>query len=159
MKKHVWRPLYVVLGLVALILLVREVVVPRDFGIGARGYMYGWHRAGNAQDWRQFPVSYRFRNSKEDCGQCHAEKVQKLASSPHAIIKCENCHGPARNHPENPEKLTIDRSRGLCLRCHAELPYPGSGRSRIVGIDPATHNPGEACADCHNPHHPNLEDM
>lgn len=159
MKSHVWRPFWVVVGIVAIILLVRYFVVPSDFGIGARGYMYGWHRAGDVQDWKDFPVSYRFKDSQADCGQCHEEKVKALASSPHVIIKCENCHGPALSHPDKPEKLAINRSRALCERCHVALPYPTSDRSKIIGIDPATHNAGVACVECHNPHHPNLEDM
>jgi hypothetical protein len=45
MKNHVLRPLFVVIGIVVLILLARIVYVPKDFSIGPRGYMYGWHRA------------------------------------------------------------------------------------------------------------------
>jgi hypothetical protein len=36
---------------------------------------------------------------------------------------------------------------------------PSSQRNDLPGIDPAVHNAGIECADCHNPHHPNLEDM
>jgi hypothetical protein len=60
-------------------------------------------------------------------------------------------------HPDNPPKLTIDKSREQCLRCHAYLPYPTSGRAVIRGIDPDNHNPGIECISCHNPHNPNLE--
>ena len=30
------------------------------------------------------------------------------------------CHGYARNHPTDPAKLTIDRTRALCLKCHTD---------------------------------------
>ena len=56
------------------------------------------------------------------------------------------------DHPKNPKKLQIDRSRGLCLRCHAYLPYPTSGRAKIKGIDPDKHNANIECVQCHDPH-------
>lgn len=158
MKKHVWRPLYVVIGIVVLILLFRMFYVPSDFGIQERGYTFGFHRLGNEQDWKNFPAKYK-SNGREYCKECHEDKYTSIMASPHKIIQCENCHGPALNHPENPGKLTIDRSRALCIRCHSELYMPSSGRNDIPGIDPQTHNSGMECSECHNPHKPNLEDM
>ena len=156
MKSHVWRPLYVVLGLVVVILLARLFIVPDDFGIQDRGYMYGFHRLGNEQEWKDFPAKYQ---STAYCNECHDDKVATLEASPHGMIPCENCHGAAFDHPENPEKLPIDRSRDLCIRCHAQLYTPSSGRSDIPGIDPIQHNEGMECSECHNPHNPNLEEM
>ena len=157
MKSHVWRPLFVVLGLVALILLARLFYVPKDFGVHDQGYMYGFHRLGNEQDWKKMTVNYKF--DTEYCKGCHEDKVKMISESPHVIIPCEDCHGPAGEHPDNPPKLPKDRRREQCLRCHAFLPYPTSGRAVIRGIDPEKHNAGIECVDCHNPHHPNLEGM
>ncbi len=156
MKKHVWRPLYVVLAIVAGILLFRLAYVPDDFGVQERGYTFGFHRLSNEQEWRNFPAKYR---DSGYCNQCHEDKVSRLEQSPHQMIPCENCHGAAFDHPDKPEKLAIDRSRGQCLRCHARLYMPSSGRSNIPGIDPEQHNAGTECVDCHNPHNPNLEEM
>ena len=151
MKNHVLRPLFVVIGLVVLTLVIRTLYVPRDFGVWERGYMYGWHRKGNEEDWKNFKVKYQ---GKEYCKDCHGDKLASINKTPHRIIQCENCHGPAIDHPSDPPKLTIDKSRALCLRCHYPLPYPTSGRSKIRGIDPAVHNPDVDCATCHNPHNP-----
>lgn len=145
-----------VIAIVVLILIVRAFYVPKDFGAHARGYTYGFHRLGNEQDWKDFPAKYK---NTSYCNECHEEKVNSLAKSKHGVIPCEDCHGPALNHPEDPEKLPVDRSRDLCIRCHAQLVMISSGRSAIPGIDPATHNPDTACSECHNPHDPNLEDM
>ena len=93
------------------------------------------------------------------CKDCHSEKYDSIRKSPHGIIPCEDCHGPGAGHPDNLSKLPIDRRRQLCLRCHARLPYPTSGRNAIPGIDPAGHNPGTECALCHNPHNPSLAEM
>lgn len=146
---HVLRPLYVVLGVVAIILAARPLMVPRDFGIYERGYMFSWYRKGNEEDWKNFKVKYQ---GKDYCQDCHGEQFQALRKSPHTIVECENCHGPALDHPSDPQKLLIDRGRELCLRCHAALPYPTSKRAEIKGIDPDAHNPGLECSGCHDPH-------
>jgi predicted CXXCH cytochrome family protein len=156
MKNHVFRPLFVAIALVVLILTARQLMVPSDFGVHGDSFTYNYYRAGSVSDWKSFPVSYKGRVY---CEECHDENVASIASSKHANIQCENCHGPAINHPDAPETLTIDRSRELCLRCHASLSYPGSLRGEIAGIDPGKHNPGEVCVQCHKPHNPNLEDM
>ena len=153
MKNHVIRPLIVLVGLVAIVLIARQFVVPEDFGVGERGYMYGWHRKANEQDWKEMAVQYK---SREYCRDCHSDKYSSIRKTPHAIIQCENCHGPAGDHPMDPPKLDIDKSRGQCLRCHTYLPYPTSGRMNIRGIDPDTHNPDIECVMCHNPHKPNV---
>ncbi len=145
-----------VIGIVAVILLARTVLVPDDFGVQDRGYMYGFHRLGNEAEWKAQEVKYQ---TSEYCGGCHTDKAESIGMSPHAIIPCEDCHGPALGHPEDPPKLAIDRSREQCLRCHAYLPYPTSGRAVIRGINDEEHNPGMECPDCHNPHNPSLEDM
>jgi hypothetical protein len=154
MKNHVLRPLFVIIGIVVLILLARLMYVPKDFGIGTRGYMYGWHRAANEEEWKAFKVKYLGR---EYCKDCHSDKYASIMKTPHRIIECENCHGPANDttgdHPsEQRLKLIIDKTPEQCLRCHFPLPYPTSGRSKIRSIDPEKHNPDSECTSCHNPH-------
>lgn len=146
---HVLRPLYVILALVAVILIVRSLLVPKDFGIQERGYMYGWYRLGNEKEWKAFKVKFRGWNY---CQDCHTKQVHQVGASRHSIIECENCHGPAQDHPAEPPKLLLDRGRELCLRCHTFLPYPSSQRSEIKGINPEAHNPGGKCVACHDPH-------
>jgi predicted CXXCH cytochrome family protein len=150
---HTFRPVWLVIGVVVLILIARQIFVPPDFGIGERGFMYGYHRMSNEEDWKAVEVKYK---TKEYCQDCHYEKYEDNMGSRHKIIQCENCHGPARDHPENPLKLVVDRSRKLCLRCHTFLPYPTSQRSQLPGIIPEEHNPDVECSMCHNPHKPDL---
>jgi hypothetical protein len=156
MKNHVFRPLFAVIGIIVLVLAARMLYVPKDFGVHERGYMYGWYRKANIEDWKKVQVKYQ---GAEYCKDCHDKNYGVIKKSPHRNIQCENCHGPAIDHPNEPPKLTIDRSRQQCLRCHYPLPYPSSGRSEIKGIDPDKHNPDIECSLCHNPHHPNLEGM
>jgi predicted CXXCH cytochrome family protein len=155
LKSHVLRPLWVLaLAPLTIVLIVRYFYVPDDFGVGERGFTYGYHRMGNEDDWKNFEVKFKTR---EYCKDCHPDKIEANQSSKHMIIECENCHGPAFNHPEDPLKLTVDRSRNLCLRCHSPLQYPSSGRENLKGIDPKEHNIDMECADCHNPHKPDME--
>ncbi len=156
MKKHVWRPVIVVaVGLIGLF-LIRAWYVPSDFGIHGRNFTYGYHRLGDIKDWASLKVKYQGRKY---CQDCHEDKVKSILASPHKLIQCENCHGPAAGHPDNDVKMQILTSRALCLRCHADLPYPQSNRSKLPAVDPDKHNPGENCIDCHNPHNPDLENM
>jgi predicted CXXCH cytochrome family protein len=90
---------------------------------------------------------------------CHSEQYEMIKESKHAKIQCENCHGPAIEHPANPEKLTIDTKRELCLRCHAKLPYRpevyselSTGPIPLKMQDPDEHNPGTECITCHDVH-------
>ncbi len=160
MKRHVWRPLFVVIALVVLILVARSFYVPDDFGVQERGYTFGFHRLSNEQEWKDYPAKYQNDDKANAyCSGCHAEMTELLSASQHGMIPCENCHGAAFGHPENPEKLAIDRSRELCLRCHSQLYMPSSGRHDIPGIDPSEHNDGMGCSECHNPHKPSLEEM
>jgi len=150
-KSHVWRPLYVALGIIALLLVLRVFLVPNDFGVSEQGYMYGWHRTSNEAEWKKVTVKYK---GSEACKECHEKNYNDITSSPHADIGCENCHGPLLNHPEDPEKLSIDRNRELCLRCHLKLSYKTSDRGNLKGINPETHNAGSKCVQCHAPHNP-----
>lgn len=156
MKNHVFRPLFVVIVVVILFLIARQAVVPADFGVNGKNYTYGFHRKGSIDDWKAVKVKYM---GKEYCRECHEEKVVENLTSPHKTIQCENCHGPAVGHPEKIEQLSNTFDRLLCLRCHAHLPYPQSNRADMPFVDPDEHNPDQICYECHNPHHPNLEEL
>lgn len=156
MSSHVWRPLLVFLAVVVLLLVVRQFYVPDDFGVHEPSYAYGWYREKSIGDWKWATVKYQGR---ESCTPCHEKQVDTISGMPHASIQCENCHGPATDHPTDPQTLPTDRSRELCLRCHTKLEYPSSARGGLRGIDPAEHYPDEACADCHDPHRPVLTDL
>jgi hypothetical protein len=155
MKSHVLRPLWVFLAVIALTLFARPFIVPSDFGVGDRGFMYSYHRLSNDDEWKAIKVKYL---SKEYCKECHEDQYESNMASKHNIIQCENCHGAAIDHPEDPEMLVIDTSRKLCIRCHSYLPYPDNPRGDINGIDPEEHNVDEECVMCHDPHEPDIEE-
>ena len=155
MKKHVFHPLWVTIGLVALLLVSRIIFVPDDFGTHGRDFTYGYHRLANVEEWQAFPVKYR---GEAACVECHEANVQANNSSSHANIHCGNCHGPGAGHPDDIEALPIDDSRELCLRCHQQFDYPHSARSSIPTIDGGKHKRRRACSKCHDPHQPGEDD-
>ena len=151
MKNHVWRPLLVMMIIVGIVMIARSVLIPADFGVWERGYMYGLHRKSNEAEWRAVKVRYK---TTAHCRECHQDKYKDILGSPHRNIGCENCHGAAPDHPKDPIGYTINRNRSLCIRCHAELPYPDTVRGNIIGINPEKHYPQAECVMCHIPHNP-----
>ena len=155
MKWHVFRPVGLVIAVVATILVSRIFLVPEDFGVHGDSFTYNFHRLSNVQEWKDFPVKYQ---GIDYCSKCHRRHARMLGrSTAHSEIICENCHGPGAGHPDEIESLPINTSRDHCLRCHALLDYPNNGRAAVPGIDDATHMKGKACVQCHNPHHPREE--
>ena len=146
---HVFRPLYIVLALVGLILIARTMVVPKDFGVHESGYMYGWYRKTNEGEWKDFKPNISGKNI--------AWIVMPSGSNRFVLpgiisSSVKTAMDRVVEHPSDPPKLNLDRTRDLCLRCHTFLAYPTSKRSEIKGIDPGQHNPGGECAGCHEPH-------
>ena len=152
MKRHVLHPLWVAIGLVGLIFLGRFLFVPDDFGVHGDSFAYTYHRFGNIQEWKDFPVKYQGRDS---CVECHKDRVRANRRGPHKRIECENCHGPAAGHPDQIEFLPLNRERAMCLRCHADLDYPATtARSEMPLIVDRRHKRRRECVECHNPHDP-----
>ena len=138
------------------ILTLRYFMVPEDFGVHGRNFTYGYHRLSSIDEWKAFTVKYQ---GKEFCAECHDDKTDEISLSKHLNIQCENCHGPFLEHEDDPEKMDVDRSRELCLRCHAKLDYPNTNRGALKGVDPASHNPEAVCSECHNPHKTDMEGL
>ena len=135
--------------------MVRKLVVP-SFAAVDGDYRYQWHRVDNQQEWLDWPVSHR---GNTQCQGCHAPQYQQIANHLHAKLQCESCHGPAGEHPVDPPKLTVDSSRELCLRCHADLPYRPNNYGKLSGknltlkmIVADEHFPEMECINCHNVH-------
>jgi hypothetical protein len=155
MKHHVLRPLWLAIGIVAVVLIARHFMVPADFGVHGESFTYNYYRLSNVQEWKDFPVKYQ---GQARCARCHEENAAEHAASKHAMIECENCHGPGVGHPKQVKTLPIDGSRESCLRCHEYLPYPSSQRMALPAVVGEKHKPRRECRACHNPHHPDREE-
>ncbi|MDH3620435.1 MAG: nitrate reductase cytochrome c-type subunit [Gammaproteobacteria bacterium] len=152
MKRHVLHPLWVAIGVVGLILFARLLLVPDDFGVHGDSFTYNYHRLGNIEEWKNFPVKYQGTGT---CLECHKDNARTHRRSPHKRVQCENCHGPAGNHPDDVEFLPLNKERAMCLRCHADLRYPEStARSNLPAIVDRHHKRRRECVSCHDPHDP-----
>lgn len=165
---HAWRPLILVILIVGLILVARIFLVPDDFKAWNGDYKYQWHRKSNEDEWKSFPVHHRGRDF---CKTCHADQLEIVADSGHAKVQCENCHARfeplKKSHPVNLKEqfdyqlnIGIEKSRELCYRCHAKLPYRPKQYTAFITkgpidfklIDPEKHNPDIECVNCHDVH-------
>ncbi|MBF0457036.1 MAG: cytochrome C [Nitrospirae bacterium] len=167
---HAWRPLFVVLAVMISIIVFRVIFVPSDFVAKNGDYKFQWHRLSSEEVWKNFPVKHKGRDF---CQQCHSELVNKIKDSGHQHVQCENCHAMfepgKKSHPIDLKddfgyllEIGIERSRELCKRCHAELPYRPQTYVITKGttaetvkfkmIDPTKHNPGIECVMCHDVH-------
>src|SRR5207247_2918454 len=66
------------------------------------------------------------------CQQCHTTAfglpggfVSARRSQARAAVGCESCHGPAREHAEQPRAKTYFVAHDQCLRCHDRENNPG----------------------------------
>ena len=79
------------------------------------------------------------------CSECHEETTEDLVNlhGPVAAGACTACHDPhATDHPA----LLLADSKGLCLKCHAEMSTRLQAKAHV-------HEPaGQDCGACHNPH-------
>jgi predicted CXXCH cytochrome family protein len=147
----------IVIFVIAGIIGARMIFVP-SFTSANDDFRYQWHRVANQEEWKAFKVKYQ---GSESCKDCHTDQYNAVAASVHAKVSCESCHGPAIDHPDNPAKLAIDKSKDLCLRCHTNLPYRAGqykelpkGAIQLKMVSPDEHNPGTGvqCIACHDAH-------
>lgn len=130
--------------LIGLLIVVRAVLIPSDFG------KYGHYRASSVDEIAALPLNYA---GHEACLECHDDVVETKDAGYHKNVSCEVCHGPAALHIEDQEavQLSFPRDRGYCPLCHEYLPSRPTGFPQIVA---ASHNPLKACINCHDPHDP-----
>lgn len=101
----------------------------------------------------------------ETCAACHEEQAQKFPlTSHHRVLGgkeeipgegCESCHGPGSIHADTQSKNDIVRFEPEnCFSCHMDK----KGEFMLQHHHPVTEG-RMSCADCHNPHGTELEEM
>ena len=143
-KEHLVRVALLFLGGAFIFMVVRGLLVPRDFGV------YGHFRANSLQEISSHPLAYAGRAACEDC---HSDVFELRKGSKHEMIGCEACHGPLAAHAADPEavKPTKPDPKTICLVCHLKNVAKPKG---FPQVDPKEHADGEACTTCHQHHHP-----
>ena len=145
--RHLIRAGILVLIVICAFVTARKFMVPSDFG------KYGHYRASALDDIAAVTLKYA---GAQSCPACHGKEASARSSSAHRAVSCENCHGPLAAHAANPKggkPARPGKTREFCGRCH----YKNASRPRAFPqVDGESHNPGMACAECHNPHSPKL---
>lgn len=145
--EHLLRLAAVFLVCVLLFIAARAAFVPDDFGV------YGHYRAGALDDNREHPLAFAGRAA---CEECHDDVVASRAGSAHEGVGCEACHGPLQAHALDPSESVPERPDGerICLTCHQASP---SRPAWFPQVTVEEHSMGDACNECHEPHHPAIE--
>jgi len=143
---HLIRPALVLLAGLGIFLLIRAIVVPKDFG------KYGHYRPGALDMVSARPISYA---GEGQCILCHEEEDKAHAGGKHAGVRCEACHGPLAKHAEDPEANVpkLPDVANLCRRCHEKDAAKPKG---FPQVDTVAHSQGMLCDTCHQPHNPHL---
>jgi len=143
---HLIRPAVVLIAAIAVFLVIRSVVLPKDFG------KYGYFRPGALEMIRQLPVAYA---GQDTCMFCHDDQAKARAAGKHAHVACEACHGPQAEHANDPtaHKPKLPEVANLCRRCHEKDAAKPRDFPQVVT---AEHSGGLACDSCHQPHNPHL---
>jgi hypothetical protein len=123
---------------------VRWVLKPESF------YQYGHYRGRALTEALVRTPAYQPRAA---CAECHDEQAAQNAAGPHSKISCQTCHGPGREHLDDPSTKNIQKPpvRETCLRCHEQR---AARPHWHVQINEQEHADGAACGDCHSIHNP-----
>ena len=66
-----------------------------------------------------------FARLNQSCAECHQEQARTFVFEHEAMREgCTECHDP---HGSVNSKMLIQRDSNLCLKCHSQIQFPGSG--------------------------------
>ena len=143
MPPQIIRLVLLTIGIICVYFTARYFLVPPSFG------EFGHYRGDALQ---MIASRQPFWAGKASCLECHSAHADKLAKGDHKTLSCETCHGPGREHVENPVVKLPKLDVSLCVRCHEASP---SRPKWLHQINPHNHYTGNLCTECHVPHSPN----
>ncbi len=125
--------------------------------VGARYYLkapsfyeYGHYRANSVTEIAAPQPRYR---GPGYCQTCHADRHTEWSAGVHKVVKCEVCHGAAKEHPQSGKLVIPTDTVRLCTLCHEAMPGRPAAQPQI---EVAQHAGGQQCVTCHNPHSPKI---
>ena len=155
--KHLWRAVLILVVIAIGGVVGRHFMIPESFG------KEGHYRYDSLLGFMEkSPV----HGAPGSCAKCHADQQKSNASGRHAGISCETCHAPLTTHAANGEKIgdmLVDKSYGLCLRCHEKLEARPKEFSQVMLKEHLSELglakiPDKICKVCHDPHNPKKPD-
>jgi cytochrome c3-like protein len=142
MPPQVLRIFLLAVGIVGAYSVARYFLTPTSFK------QYGWYRGDALVELRSHEPVFA---GKKACEECHSDEFQKLNKHEHKGLSCESCHGPGREHADNPDIKLAVLTYSHCVRCHEANASRPKWHKQIVT---KTHYPGSKCTECHVPHMP-----
>lgn len=148
MPKHIVRLLLILAGAGLAFFGLRAVFTEESFG------RYGHYRADSVAEIAASTPKYK---GSDYCQMCHVARHGEWSSGSHKTVKCEVCHGPAKDHPATGKLPIPEYSVSLCEACHEAMPARRKSHPQIVLTEHLRQLPGPVqCIACHNPHSPKI---
>lgn len=141
---HLFRLALVFAAGVAIFLVMRGFLIPRNFG------QYGHFRGDALSEIRLEPVKFAGHQS---CETCHPDVADLKSKGKHVTVNCESCHGPQAAHADDPGTIIPAKldTAVLCSTCHEANSAKPKWFKQVTS---AEHSAGLPCATCHQPHTP-----
>ncbi len=148
MPAHIVRLLLLLAGFLILAVAARNYVLDPSY------YQFGDYRGDAVIEEAAYPPQFR---GAAYCQGCHGERHTEWTSGVHRNVKCEVCHGPAREHPADGPLPIPDDTMKLCTICHEAMPgRPAAQPQIVIAEHPVPHDGALQCLTCHNPHSPKI---
>jgi hypothetical protein len=158
-RSHLYR-----LGILLAVCFVAFLVI-KDLATPASWNYEGWYRGAVLEEGKAKPFVYggiadiEVSERNEACRSCHKDHEKKVRKLKHRTLSCESCHGALADHAREGKKTAdapVDKSRGQCLNCHAELISRPKGFPQFT-MEVKKHRTLEEktlCLKCHGGHDP-----
>jgi predicted CXXCH cytochrome family protein len=120
----------------------KEVVFPAQWSVAEKKWM---PYEGKSDWWYPTHKDWKTRSNFKLCAGCHSTGSDHTAQTwVEQNISCESCHGPGKEHAGkplaanivNPARLSVERSRDVCMSCHLAGKPPGDEYAWAVGYQP-----------------------
>ena len=147
-------PVHIVRLLLLLATFLILAVAARNYVLDPSYYRFGDYRSDAVIEIAADPPQFR---GPAYCQACHAERHTEWTAGVHRNVKCEVCHGAAREHPADGPLPKPDDTIKLCTVCHEAMPTrPATQPQIVVAEHPVPHDGPLQCLTCHNPHSPKV---
>ena len=147
-------PVHIVRLLLLLATFLILAVAARNYVLDPSYYRFGDYRSDAVIEIAADPPQFR---GPAYCQACHAERHTEWTAGVHRNVKCEVCHGAAREHPADGPLPKPDDTIKLCTVCHEAMPTrPATHPQIVVAEHPVPHDGPLQCLTCHNPHSPKV---
>ena len=129
-------------------------IIARNYVLDPSYYQFGDYRGDAVVELAAGAPQFR---GPAYCQACHGERHTEWTAGVHQSVKCEVCHGPAREHPADGPLPIPDNTIKLCTVCHEAMPgRPAAQPQIVIAEHPVPHDGALQCLICHNPHSPKI---